>query len=170
MLSLPSPPVIISFPAPPVIISFAAPPSMVSISSPPVIISAPAPPVKVSFPVPPTSLNAPDDPVALDTSIVTSLASFAVKVAFEAEVESFLVSLVAVNPIISIASRLAFAFITTTSSSVPDAPPKSFTISVPAAIVIISFPAPPVIVSLTFPDPSVIISAPLPPVMISIPP
>ena len=135
MVSVPELILNVSFPVPPVIIS--SPPL-------PVKISAPAPPVRVSPCVPPTKEKGPE---AADTSIVLPAPFAAVKIALLASDVLFLVSLVAVKPIISTASSLAVPFITTTSSSLPAAPPKSFTVSVPESIVIMSLPAPPVIIS-----------------------
>ena len=106
-------------------------------------------------------------PVANETSIVLVPPSLAVSFALLASVESFLVALVAVNPMISMAFKVAPALTTTTSCSEPEAPPKSLTVSSPESIVMMSLPAPPVMISFTAPP--VIVSAPLPPVMVSIP-
>ena len=99
---------------------------------------------------------------------MTSDPFFAVKTALLALLALFLVALVASKPTISSAFKIAEPLITTTSLSVPDEPPKSFTLSVPDAMVIISAPSPPVIIS--FPIPPSIVSTPALPTMVSAPP
>ena len=91
--------------------------------------------------------------------------SLAVSFALLASVESFLVALVAVNPMISMAFKVAPALTTTTSCSEPEAPPRSFTLSSPESIVMMSLPAPPVMIS--SPAPPVILSAPALPTIVS---
>ena len=107
-------------------------------------------------------------PVANETSIVLVPPSLAVSFALLASVESFLVALVAVNPMISIAFKVAPALTTTTSCSEPEAPPRSFTLSSPESIVMMSLPAPPVMIS--SPAPPVIVSTLVPPTIVSAPP